>query len=537
MSKRILFILFVLSSFAASAQYNNEWINYNNTYYKFSIAKSGLYRIPQTTLQAAGLSNTPAEQLQLWRNGIQVPLFTSVSSGTLGAADFIEFFGEINDGKPDTKLYRDINNQLSDKWSLETDTATFFLTVNPGGVNLRMVSETNNVAGNILPAEPYFMYTYGKYYKNKINPGYAGLVGEYVYSSVYDKGEGYTSNDIRPATPLSETVNNLYVYNGGPDGTFYVAGAGNALNNRNLKADINNTQMVNVAMDVFNDKRQLVTLPVSILSSGSAVVKITNTSSNPNDRMVISKYEITYPRQFNFGASTNFSFELPSTSTGNFLRITNFNFGGTAPVLYDLSNLKKYTGDISESGVVKFALPPSLQKRRLVLLNVVGANVNMVNNLASRNFTDYAQQDNQGNYLIVSNPLLYNGPNGNPVEAYRQYRSSEQGGSFIAKVYDIDQLTDQFAFGIKRHPFAIKNFVKYASDRYQTPIKAVLLIGKGVNYIDARKNEANALLNKLNLVPPFGHPASDNLLATRDNASISDIPIGRLSVVTPQEIE
>lgn len=536
--KRILFILFVLSSFAAKAQYNNEWIDYNKTYYKFPVGKDGLYRVTQPALQSIGLDNTPAEYFQLWRNGIQVPLYTSVASGALGAGGYMEFWGEMNDGKPDTKLYRNINDQLSDKWSLETDTASFFLTVNPSGGNLRMVNEANNVAGNTLAPEPYFMYTYGKYFKNKINPGNAGLVGEYVYSSSYDKGEGYSSGDIRPAPVLTEPViNNLFPYLGGPNGTFYIAASGNALYNRNLRAEVNNTQLVDVVMNVFNDTRQQVTLPVSLISAGTAVVRITNTSTNPNDRMVVSKYEITYPRQFNFGNSTNFVFELPATGTGNFLRITNFNRGNVAPVLYDLSNRKRYTGDIAESGVIKFALPPSVQKIKLVLMSAMAANVNMINAMTPRNFVDYGQPDNHGNYLIISNPLLYNGANGDPVEMYRQYRSSTIGGGYVAKVYDIGQLTDQFAFGIKRHPAAIKNFIKYAEDIFQTAPRAVFLIGKGVNYIDARTNQSNPLLERLNLVPSFGHPASDNLLAARDNETISSIPVGRLSAVIPSEVE
>ena len=32
------------------AQYNNEWIDYTKTYYKFKVGASGLYRISSTTL-------------------------------------------------------------------------------------------------------------------------------------------------------------------------------------------------------------------------------------------------------------------------------------------------------------------------------------------------------------------------------------------------------------------------------------------------------------------------------------------------------
>ena len=87
MKKFLLTLLIAISSLFATAQtfpYNNEWIDYGKTYYKFSVGKTGLYRISQPTLTSIGIGNTPAEHFQLWRNGREVPLYTSVSSGPLG---------------------------------------------------------------------------------------------------------------------------------------------------------------------------------------------------------------------------------------------------------------------------------------------------------------------------------------------------------------------------------------------------------------------------------------------------------------------
>src|SRR5579871_4449353 len=103
--KNLFVALLLLFSVGATAQLNNSWINYNNIYYKFRLGKSGLCRISQPTLAAIGLGNYPAEQFQLWRNGQQVPLYTSVASGTMSATDFIEFLGKANDGIPDKNLY------------------------------------------------------------------------------------------------------------------------------------------------------------------------------------------------------------------------------------------------------------------------------------------------------------------------------------------------------------------------------------------------------------------------------------------------
>ena len=196
--KRILFGLLLTYSFVAKAQvYNNEWIDYSKTYYKFKLLDSGVYRIPQTVLASAGLGSTPAEYFQLWRNGVQVPIYTSVPSGALSSSDYIEFWGQMNDGKPDRQLYRDPDYQLNDKWSLETDTSSYFLTVNPVVTNnLRLQNAINDVSHNTLPAEPYFMHTVGRYFRDQLNQGYAVNVGEYLYSSSYDKGEGWTSGTI-----------------------------------------------------------------------------------------------------------------------------------------------------------------------------------------------------------------------------------------------------------------------------------------------------------------------------------------------------
>jgi len=85
--KRILLLLLISLGLYTQAQvYNNEWIDYNKTYYKFKVGATGLYRISQSVLSGAGLGSVPAEQFQLWRNGQQIPIYTSVPAGVLGAS-------------------------------------------------------------------------------------------------------------------------------------------------------------------------------------------------------------------------------------------------------------------------------------------------------------------------------------------------------------------------------------------------------------------------------------------------------------------
>jgi len=529
--------------------YNNEWINYNNTYYKFKVGATGLYRISQATLTSIGLGSIPAEQFQLWRNGKEVPLYTTVQTGPFGNNDYIEFWGEMNDGQADNIMYRTSTYQLNDKWSLQTDTAAFFLTVNTTGANLRLEPTINDVAGNLLAPEPYFIYTKGNYYKSLLNRGYAAVVGEYVYSSAYDIGEGWTSSEIysgnTPYPPsnlmLSYNLSNLNVYSGpgAPEATYKINASGNALNQRNVIVKLNGDTIINQAMDFFDYIKGSSSGLLSKISSGTASIEITNNSPVAYDRFVVATDELIYPRTFDFDNTKNFSFELPANTNGNYLEISNFNYGITAPVLYDLSNDKRYVADISNPALIKIALLPSSVNRRLLLVNEEAASIKDVTLFQQRNFINFNLPANQGNYLIISHSILTNSTTGNdPIEDYRAYRSSVAGGSYNAKVYMIDELVDQFGLGIKKHPLSIRNFIRWARANFNTlPIRNVFLIGKGVNFGQYRVNESNPNIEKLCLVPTFGEPASDNLLAAEPGLDqIAKVPIGRLPVISGDEV-
>jgi hypothetical protein len=166
--KRFLLFLFIISGLTSGAQnYNNEWIDYNKTYYKFKVGATGVYRIPQALLSTLGLGSVEAQHFQLWRNGEQVPIYTSLQTGVLTASDYIEFWGKMNDGKPDKVLYRDTDFQANDAWGITTDTAAFFLTVNTASPNFRLNPVINDVAGNSLAAEQWFTHTVGVNFKRE----------------------------------------------------------------------------------------------------------------------------------------------------------------------------------------------------------------------------------------------------------------------------------------------------------------------------------------------------------------------------------
>ena len=541
--KRFLLFLFIISGLTSGAQnYNNEWIDYNKTYYKFKVGATGVYRIPQTLLATLGLGSVEAQHFQLWRNGEQVPIYTSLKTGVLTASDYIEFWGKINDGKLDKVLYRNPDFQQNDAWSLSTDTAAFFLSVNTASLNFRLEPVINDVAGNSLPAEQWFTHTVGVNFKSKMNPGYAAVISEYVYSSSYDEGEGYTSADIGRTTTTEFNLGNFTNLNvftgvGATQPRVRFNASGNAINTRNFEIKINGNSFHTQQMDYFDYVKLDLPLDIANLTTNTIDVKLRNNTIVASDRMVVAMYGIDYPRMFDFDNTTNFKFTLPAAAAGNYLEITNFNFGGTPPVLYDLTNGQRYIADMGAQPTLRFKLLPSTIDRELVLVSQVAGNIRTVVSATQRNFINFSLASMQGDYLLITSPVFLNGPNGsNPIEAYKTYRSSITGGSYNAKVYMVDELVDQFSFGIKFHPLSVRNFIRWARANFSAPVKQVFLVGKGLNYIQHRNNESNPNLNRLCFIPTFGHPASDNLLGAEPGNLIPITPVGRLSVINAEEV-
>ncbi len=545
--KKCLLLFSLLYCMAASAQYNNEWIDFSKTYYKCKVGQTGLCRISVDALTGAGLSNVPAEQFQMWRNGKQVAIYTSTATGTLPAGGYIEWYGETNDGLLDDKLYKNPADHLNKTYSLSSDTSVYFLTVNNSGSNLRYTDEVNDVQNNTLPAESYFLYTHASDFKETINRGKGLYYGQTIYSSTYDLGEFWSSYNIPDNTSRTDTMNNLNVAASGPAATLSVSAAGNSSggNNRKLVVSLNNVSYINQSLPAYNSGLFTAgSIPLSALASNTASIVIANQSSDNNafDYLVAGTVHLTYPHSFNFGGAKTFAFTLPASVNGNYVEITNFTANGSTPVLYDLTNGKRYTANTTTSGILKFRLTGSSFDRALVLVSEDASNITQLSSLTKRNFIDYSQATNQGNYLIISNAILFagstNGDNtSNPVEQYRQYRSSTAGGGYAAKTYDADELVDQFAFGIKKHPLGIKNFLQYTRDVFSIKPKFVFLIGRGTTYDSYRYNQASPYADQLNLVPTFGWPASDVILASNTLDPVAATPIGRLPAIRGSEVK
>lgn len=536
---RLFVVLFIgLSGFFSTyAQpYGNEWIDFSKTYYKFPVREGRFFRIPFNTLTTYGLQAVPAEHFQLWRDGKEVPLFTSVSSGPIPSTGFIEFMGNLNNGFDETGLFNDAAWHTQPERSFFIDTAWYFLTVNTAGNNKRFTQGINSVGTTTLPADSFYMETARPLSSSTlVNAGLPRLIGsDAIRSGVWDKGESFSSNRFDYLRTIEFKLTGMRAFLNGPPLRVQYMVAG--VNNKERRAiiQLNNARFDSIVVPYYEMVGKTITgIPVSKLSGDTVSFKFNTQYDTLADNVVVTQFNLNYPRQFYHTLQTPIQFSLPANAQGNHIRLKGLPNGSFLPVLYDFNNLKRYVGAVKSDSSL-FAIEPSATNRDLAIGTQNPSHIRSVISMKVINFRDFRLAQNQGDYLMITHFLLRQ--QDDPIEAYRAYRNSSAGGGYNAHIYDIDEIAEQFSYGVRKNPLAIRRFILFALDHFSVKPKMVFLIGRGNTYYGYLRATATAREN-MNMVPTWGMPASDNLLASRSNlVPTPEIPIGRLSAVNVNEV-
>lgn len=539
--KRFLPALFfiLISKLAFSQTYGNEWINYDQQYLKFPVYSDGIYRIQydalNSSLAAIGISldDIDPRNFQLFNLGKEQYIFISgENDGNFDPSDFIEFYGKRNDGKFDANLFDDTLYQLHRYTSLISDTAAYFLTWNSSITNARVENIVNDLTGapdalayNISHSLIVYGSPYTTLYFN------AGPPHLELFSSKFNDGEGFTTAEFTLST-YNVTVNAPDLYTGIsfiPTVKTIAIGANES--DHHIWIKINDKTVTDTTFYGYKVNRY--TYPVEDLAESNIVTFISGPSST--DRQRYSFIDVTYPRLFRFDNLSKIKFELPSFfGAATYFELDEFDEKSTDPVLYDLTTHKRITG-IVESELSKFHLPYNASGSQIICSSQDVSDIGNIAVLKPVSFINYHEAVNQGNYLIISDTSLFDDGTGvNRVQEYADYRSSAAGGGFNVKIVDIEQLYNQFAYGIRKHPLSITNFALFAADSFDIDAEYIFLIGKAYTYNLLRYNSSWEY--GLCKIPTFGHPGSDILLISRPGEVTPAIASGRLVASTGDDI-
>lgn len=526
-------------SIALLAQpFGDEWIVPEQTYYKIKVSEDGLYRVNYDVLSGLDLP-LMGSGYQLYRDGQQIPLLVS-ATGTLGTADYLEFYGYANDGALDTELYASADWQPQVGRSLFTDEATYFLSWSDDSENLRFELTTNDLTG--APAiEAYFWKTNTTYFKDDFHKGKPSRTGgENIYFADFGECEGWVSDEITAGNSITFAMNGAGLYDAGPSSQIEVKIVGRSddfliLGDHPVLFTVESVPFGSISFDGFNSDVYSVTVPNAILSAPNILLKVeASDMMGSSNKISIASAAFIFPHGFDMEEVQTLFIELEDHANRH-IRLENVELGAT-PVVYDLTGNLWMTA-VEEAGQFHFNLPEiagATGKRKLFVTTSTEAPVlNTVSEVENVQFINFNDAANQGNYLIVTHSSLQNTPENYP-QAYADYRQSTEGGGHSSVLVNIETLYDQFAWGIDKHPLAIRHFVNKAVADWGIAPEFLLLLGKGVSY-DQFVAVPDAYDNCL--VPTFGDVASDYWLGVNNPADyLPQVAIGRISATTPEDV-
>lgn len=538
--RRILFLaVFAFGWTFCFGQFGNEWVKFNQAYYKIPIAKDSIYRLTFADLVNAGFPTGAVDprRIQLFHRGVEQAIYVEgESDATFDPTDYIEFFGQRNDGTVDANLYASPSLQPHPYINLHSDTAYYFLTYNPLAVLGKRMGSFSEVNVSNIPKETYAYDQRLLVLANQYSPGYTENL--YFLRTLFDQGEGWTGTMIREGQFLDYQLTN--VTNGVPAGglpqlELLLVGRAEMSHQVEILAGANSSSLRLLATQGFTGfATQIFTSALNwtdIGADGRVTVRVRTIGVGGSpDRVSVSYIKLRYPREVSMNGGKN-RLQLRENGSGkSYIEVTNPIAQAKLYDITDPSNLVRIGTTVTST--LNAVVPNTSSERKLLLTNSFATP-----SIRSAGFRFISPT--QANYIIISHRILMRpaGEYSDPVRAYGGYRASSAGGSYDTLVVDVEQLYNQFNYG-EPSPLAIKKFMQFLTTTGSP--EYLFIIGKGldISYDYFRKANTTAFSYFKNLVPSAGYPASDSYYTAGLNGTSHEpaVPTGRIPALLPEHV-
>ncbi|MCC6817137.1 MAG: hypothetical protein IT267_12050 [Saprospiraceae bacterium] len=528
----IIALLLILSNTSLSAQmyfngqqlYGNEWIKTNQSYYKFYITEDGFYRIDYQDLVNAGipLQNILTRSIRLFKNGSEIALRTS-SNSTMNPGDFIEFYATHNRGELDQALFKPNTALFNKEFSMFDDKSAYYLTWDNTSDGLRMTEKNNDTSNPIRKEDSYIkksIYFYSEY-ATKRAYGYQGS----LKLPDFDEGQGFGTG---PSNDRTFSLSFKNIYKQGNDAeikvTYFSIGAEDRTVHK-VNFFIDNEVKANSQFNGFKVNEQVLNISAESLNENHSL-RVQSFASG-DDKFSLSTIELRYESMYEFNNETYAQLTVLPSLTRKTIVIEKFN-GGADLWLYDLTNNYYLKSQKNSDDTYMVDLPPSDFEREIIILNpsVSYKNISKIEEVKMVEFEkgDY-------NYLMVTSKRLVD-PNNDAISEYKSYRESKEGGAYKVKLVYIEDLEEQFAYGIRAHNITLRNFFQFTRTIWPN-MHYVVIIGKGLEYQVYRNSSMR--FNEYDFVHTYSEPASDYMLVC-DNNRVPFYTLGRIPIVHNAEL-
>lgn len=488
--------------------YGNEWIDYSKEYARIDVEQDAYYRISYNDLVNSGfpIAGKQGSELELYHMGQPVPIRVS-TDGQFGTSDYIEFYGERNDGWIDQFLFDEPLYQLNPDYSMYTDNSRYFLTYGENTVN-RYADATSSLT-NLPDKEAFYMHNEKLVFSEKHSATPAETNRDLYFSS-YRPSEGFGSPEQKE---FNYTLSGSAKYLGeAPKPSFSIRQGFYFFQHQTI-ISVNGTPRLTRTSPQLTVDEYGFDLEMSDIVN-NIEIDIVGTGINEQVKTsILANIGITYPRQFVATNADQFVFDMPGSNSIRYFEVENFNYTENTVVLDRVNDIYVQVEPFGTG--VRFKLPPMASPTELVITNGTSS----VNAISSKGFENYASLD--GNLLMLTTETLNNGAN-SPAQQYKTYRESVAGGSHSVMLINSEDIVDQYAYGVKGHAIGMNNFAR-SDVKANENLEYIYLYGKGLDYKSYRDNPAYHL-------PTWGYPGSDNLLMAEKGLDSPIATIGRVSV-------
>lgn len=559
-----LYFISLISVFSQDINVIEDWLDIVNTantsFYKIEVREYGIYRISDTELNAIGYttSNIDTAKIKMYRRGQEVAININYQNNNL---EYIEFYGEPNDGVTDKYIYRNESDHKEFSEPIYSKTAVYFLSSpNINDLPNKRITEINE---NSSGAETVVYHWYTETYKDtptvkSFNFRTSFSQGESVnrdrtsFSSAFRGPRSWTTYDTNKKTGIVSfqlRVNNLYTsistnnnfrlessimnfaYNRRANVTFNL---GNAAGNTSPKA----TKQISD----YDEEEFSILLNQNDFANGSTHVLLEdsfNGTGSDNNQLGVLYFNLTYPQDhssINNGTDLSFSIiadkkkriSAPQSSNSNFYNISD----PFQPKVY-----RKINASNRDQAIIK-------QNNDEVNI-YFSSSTKSVLSISKAEF-ELTKNWETVNYLIISHSELMKAStsHNNPVEAYANYRrgtiiNEETNENYNVHVANINKLYNSFSWG-EYTPQAIRNCINLLRPKNTSngTLQYVFIIGKGLdlNY-DAFETTPSGD-RAYHYIPTYGYPGGDNTFTMGfDGTETGVLPVGRIAAHTPQVVE
>lgn len=456
---------------------------------KIRVNQPGWYRITQPQLFANGLSaSADARKLQLYADGIEVPIRLSTSNSTLGSGDTLEFYGVGLD-------------------ALTTDTHTYYLVSGTrNGLRIPTTADKGNGKAKNEILAPDFLYTVESKERLIYLPGLLNGEANNIFGQIL-------STD-----PVTQNVSLQNVDAGAGGAQLEVVIQGFTEVAHQVQVQLNGTYVGTINFNGATHKSTTLPINGALLHEGSNVVTMT-AAGGDSDLSLVDALRMTYAH----------SYRADNDSLS-------FSVGNRAAFVTGFSSAAIRVIDVTNPGAVQELSPKITQSNGSYGFTLPAAST--VQNLVA--FVD--NQARQPSAMVANQPSTLNaGTNAADlvIVTHGDFRSSadtlaaaRRAQGMKVSVVDVEDVYDEFSFGAHT-PQSLRDFFAWSNTHWATGPKYALLFGDSSwdprNFMG--QGFSDYVPTKLVDTVEF-ETASDDWLTDFNGDGVPEIAMGRLPVRT-----